>query len=159
MLTFDEKLKIIEAFPELEKKTVSLGRVNFQLQNSISEKKNIVYHLHPNGNGFIYAGHLNGYATDAKGMVNIRDYSADELQKLIKEAIRKLSPEKLSIEDQAVIGELPEERWVNGENNKLIVLYENEAWNIYYGLNLDASFDTYKEAEEYLIEEGFHKDQ
>ena len=32
MLTFEEKLAIIESFPELERKDVSLGRVNFRLQ-------------------------------------------------------------------------------------------------------------------------------
>lgn len=39
MLTFNEKLAIIESFPELERKDVSLKRVNFQLPNSISDKK------------------------------------------------------------------------------------------------------------------------
>ena len=48
MLTFEEKLAIIESFPELERKNVSLGRVNFHFEGSIYEKKNVVYHLHPN---------------------------------------------------------------------------------------------------------------
>ncbi|MGQ0517887.1 hypothetical protein ACT453_49800, partial [Bacillus sp. D-CC] len=55
MLTFEEKLSIIESFPELERKNVSLKRVNFHFEESRLDKKNVVYHLHPNGNGFVYA--------------------------------------------------------------------------------------------------------
>ncbi len=55
MLTFEEKIKIAEEFVELEKKEVSMGRVNFHFEESDYDKKNVVYHLHPNGNGFVYA--------------------------------------------------------------------------------------------------------
>lgn len=157
MLTFNEKLAIIEEFPELERKDVSLGRVNFHFPNSISDKKNIVYHLHPNGNGFVYAGHLSSYETDDKGMVNIRDFSAEELKLLIKESIQRLSPVEKSIAEEAIIGDQVEERWIDKEKNHLILINENDAWNIYFGLNLDESFDTYDEAIDYLKEEGFHR--
>lgn len=157
MLTFNEKLAIIESFPELERKDVSLKRVNFQLPNSASEKKNVVYHLHPNGNGFVYAGNLHTYQTDDKGMVNIRDYSEDELKKLIKESIESLLPIEKSLVEEAIIGNQVEERWVDEEKNHLILINENDTWNIYFGLNLEESFDTYGEAEDFLNEEGFHR--
>jgi hypothetical protein len=158
MLTFSEKLAIIETFPELERKNVSLGRVNFQLNNSLSDKKNIIYHLHPNGNGFVYSGQLTKYETDEKGMTNIRDFSERELKEIISEAIQSLTVEKQqTIAEQAIVGENQEERWINQEKQQLIVIFENEAWNIYFGLNLDATFDTYEEAEEYLTEDGFHR--
>lgn len=158
MLTFSEKLTIIEKFPELERKNVSLGRVNFQVKNSLSDKKNIVYHLHPNGNGFVYSGQLTKYEKDDKGMTNIRDFSEKELEEIISEAIQSLTAvEQKTIAEQAIVGESPEERWINQEKQQLILIFENESWNIYFGLNLDETFDTYKEAEEYLIEEGFHK--
>jgi len=155
MLTFDEKLTIIESYPQLERKDVSLKRINFQLPNSISDKKNIVYHLHPNGNGFVYAGHLDHYDTDDKGMVNIRDFSAEQLRSILTESIAGLSQQEKSINEEAIIGDLKEERWVNEEGNVLVLLYESEVWNIYFGLNLDESFDTYEEAINFMREEGF----
>lgn len=157
MLTFNEKLAIIESFPELERKNVSMGRVNFHFSESISDKKNIVYHLHPNGNGFVYAGQLENYETDEKGMVNIRDFSEEQLQKLLKQSIQALSHKENTYAEEAIIGDSFEERWINDENNLLLLVNENEAWNIYFGLNLDASFDTYEEAEEFLMDEGFQR--
>jgi hypothetical protein len=158
MLTFNEKLTIIESYPELERKDVSLKRVNFQLPDSISDKKNIVYHLHPNGNGFVYAGHLDHYDTDDKGMVNIRDFSAEQLRSILTESIAGLSQQEISTKEEAIIGELEKERWVNEEGNVLILLNENEVWNIYFGLNLDETFDTYEEAIDFMREEGFKRE-
>lgn len=158
MLTFNEKLAVIESFPELERKNVSLGRVNFQFSKSISDKKNIVYHLHPNGNGFVYAGDLQNVDTDEKGMVNICDFSEDDLRLLIKDSIRSLSAAEKTVAQEAIVGDLSEERWINEENTLLLLINENEGWNIYFGLNLDASFNSYEEAEEFLIEEGFQRE-
>ncbi|MEH7416627.1 hypothetical protein V7266_15180 [Neobacillus drentensis] len=157
MLTFNEKLAIIESYPELERKDVSLKRVNFQLPESISDKKNIVYHLHPNGNGFVYAAHLDQYETDDKGMVNIRDFSAEQLRSILTESIASLSPLEKSTNEEAIIGELQEERWIDDEGNALILLFENEVWNIYFGLNLEESFDTYEESIAFMQEEGFKR--
>ncbi|MGG1674969.1 hypothetical protein ACIFOT_04360 [Neobacillus sp. NRS-1170] len=157
MLTFEEKIAIIEEFPELERVNVSLGRVNFQFKESVSDKKNVVYHLHPNGNGFVYAGQLSNYQTNDKGMANIRDYSEKELKQIIKEAIISLSAVERPVTETAIIGENLEERWVNEENEVLLLINEDEAWNIYFGLNLEESFSTYEEAEMFLVEEGFKR--
>ena len=54
MLTFEEKTAIIESFPELTKKDVSLKRVNYHFEGSLYDKKTVIYHLHPNGNGFVF---------------------------------------------------------------------------------------------------------
>ncbi|MED1472210.1 hypothetical protein [Bacillus salipaludis] len=157
MLTFEEKLAIIETNPELERVNVSLGRVNFQFNESVYDKKNVVYHLHPNGNGFVYAGRIPNYKTDDKGMVNIRDYSAEDLKQLIKDAITSLSAVEKPIAEAAIIGDLEEERWVNKENETLLLINEDETWNIYFGLNLEETFSTYEEAEVFLVEEGFRR--
>jgi exonuclease VII small subunit len=161
MLTFEEKLDIIESFPELERKNVSLGRVNFHYEESMMDKKTVVYHLHPNGNGFVYAGQLPEAATDDKGMVNIRDYSADDLRSLITGTLRYLSggTEELTktTAEQAIIGEEQEERWIDGDGHILLLVHENDLWNIYSGLNLEAAFETYQEAEAYMKAEAFSR--
>lgn len=160
MLTFEEKLAIIAAFPELQEKKVSLGRVNFQYEASLYEKKNVVYHLHPNGNGFVYAGHLAGYKTDEKGLVNIRDYSADQLRSLIAASIQSLSqPPKPPKESagHAAFEEPQEESWVNRNGHTLLLIHENELWNLYDGIHLESAFESYKEAVLYLHEEGFKR--
>lgn len=155
MLTFEEKLAIIESYPELEKKNVSLGRINFHFENSVYDKKNVVYHLHPNGNGYVYGEFLSGYDLDGKGMVNIRDFSAEELKTIIRKSIDSLSP--ASTAEAAIIEDHEEERWMNEENHTLILVNEEDMWNVYSGLNLDGTFLSYNEAKQYLEEEGFKK--
>jgi hypothetical protein len=153
MLTFEQKLSIIEAYPKLTRKDVSLKRVNFHYEESGSDKKNVVYHLHPNGNGFVYAEYLDGYDVDEKGMVNIRDFTEEELRNIINESIESLAPRPVI--EQAIVGDEEEERWINADNHTLILIYEDEMWNVYAGLNLDGTFPSYNEAKQYLEEEGF----
>lgn len=155
MLTFDEKLAIAKSFPELEEKKVSLGRVNFQYPESKTDKKNVIYHLHPNGNGFVYAEGISGYPVDHKGLVNIRDFSEEELYTLIQKSIDKLSadPKQESMNDSDAI----EEVWRNEEGHTLTVIVEEDMWNVYAGIYLDGTFPSYNEAKSYLMEEGFTK--
>ncbi|KIL76661.1 hypothetical protein [Bacillus badius] len=155
MLNFNEKLAVIESFPQLKRNDVSLGRINFQFPDSVTEKKNIVYHLHPNGNGFVYAGELAGYQKDKKGMVNIREFSAEDLRQIIDESIQSLSPK--TIAEEAIAGEAYEETWINRDNQTLLLVEEEDMWNVYAGLNLDGTFNSYGEAIQYLDEEGFHR--
>ncbi|WP_010630668.1 hypothetical protein [Sporolactobacillus vineae] len=154
MLDYQQKLAIIESFPELEKKEVSLGRVNFQYPGSASEKKNVVYHLHPNGNGYVYARGIDGYSADKKGLVNIRDFSEDALKSIIAKSIHTLSPE--GVYEARTADGVDHQIWTNRDRQTLEIIYENELWNVYAGELLDGTFTTYKEATEYLIEEGFH---
>jgi hypothetical protein len=154
MLSFEEKLAVADSFPELQRKDVSLGRVNYQFEESVYDKKTVVYHLHPNGNGFVYAGELAEYDTDDKGFVNIRNFTADELRSIIGQSIRSLSGGDRSA---GANGSEREERWTNAKKQTLTLKYEDEdqMWYIFAGLNLDATFDTYEEAKEYLEDEGF----
>src|SRR5690349_18917281 len=91
MLTFDEKIAVLSSFPELERRDVSLGRVNFHYPDSLYDKKTVAYHLHPNGNGYVYAGLMEGYPTDEKGFFNIRDCSEEELRRVVEASIASLS--------------------------------------------------------------------
>lgn len=155
MLTFEDKLAIIESFPELQRKDVSLGRVNFHYEESTLDKKNVVYHLHPNGNGFVYGELLTGYDVNDKGMVNIRDFSAEELRTIIQKSILSLAPKTMI--EYSIVGEQIEEKWINQNHFTLILLNEDDMWNVYAGLNLDGTFNSYEEAAEYLHEEGFSR--
>lgn len=154
MLDYQQKLSIIESFPELTKKEVSLGRLNFQYEESASEKKNVVYHLHPNGNGYVYAKDVEGYKTDTRGLVNIRDFSEAELRAILHVAIHTMSPE--GAYEVATADGNDHELWATRSGQQLEIIYENELWNVYAGDLLDGTFRAYKEAREYLIEEGFH---
>jgi hypothetical protein len=160
MLTFEEKLAVITtSFPALQRKDVSLGRVNFHYEASIFDKKIVVYHLHPNGNGYVYAEHASQIATDDKGFVNIRDYSAHELEALIQASITSLSgdgtPALQEVFPELEAEGILEEHWTDAEGQLLVLLLEDDLWNIYTGPNLEMAFETYKEAKQYLQEEGF----
>lgn len=160
MLTFEQKLAVCASFPELERSDVSLGRVNFQLPGSVQDRKNVVYHLHPNGNGYVYAGGLSGYAADAKGMVNIRDYGEEQLRELIGKSIAALSaqpgsPDRQAAPTKAAARRPKERQWTDHEGAALTLKEEDGLWYVYSGHNLDMAFESLEEAEQYLTEEGF----
>lgn len=173
MLTFADKIELLQSFPELTRRDVSLGRVNFHYEDSIYEKTIVAYHIHPNGNGFVYAGQLDGYDTNDKGLVNIRDFSADELRQLIAASIASLSGEPnaksslspgLSTPPESITetDELPTqdsndniETWMDDEGHTLTLTCEDGLWLIQAGLQLEMATESREEAEEYLEEEGF----
>lgn len=150
MLTFEEKQAIIESFPELTRKDVSLKRLNYHYEDSLFDKTVVVQHLHPNGNAFVYVAGLPGYDADDRGLVNVREASEEELRKIIADSIKGLSEEEA--EEQPV-----EQKWINAEGEKLVLMEELGAWNLYHGLNLEDSFGDYAEALAYLKEEKFQR--
>ncbi|MBH5319782.1 hypothetical protein I6N90_18445 [Paenibacillus sp. GSMTC-2017] len=165
MLTFDQKLAIITSFPELQRKDVSLGRVNFHYEESVHEKQTVVYHLHPNGNGFVFAGLLKGVPTDAKGMVNIRDFESDELKQLIARSITSLTGDSLEVADTRVAREPKDsfqssraEFWRGPGGARLTLLLEDDLWYVYAGKELEMAFETYEESVQYLQDEQFRRE-
>lgn len=160
MLSFEQKLAIIEEFPELQRKDVSLGRTNFHYEESAHEKKSVVHHLHPNGNGYVFAGLVPGIATDDKGLVNIRDYGAEELRTIIGKSISSLAtppPEKPEPGKKKKRKPPQEERWIGPNHDVLTLLFEEDLWYLYADLNLESAFETYEEAVQYLEEEQFSR--
>ncbi|MCM3746831.1 hypothetical protein M3223_05620 [Paenibacillus pasadenensis] len=161
MLSFDEKLDLFTSFPELTRNDVSMGRVNFHFEGSQHEKKTVVFRLHPNGSGFIYAGLLNGWDTDEKGYTNIRELDADELRELTAASIASLSkppgaPAREPGQSRAAKRRrMAKNSWRDGDGNTLELRHEEDLWYLYAGLNLEMAFETYEEAEDYLMEEGF----
>jgi len=155
MLTFEEKLAIIESFPQLTRNDVSLKRVNFHYEESLHDKKTVVYHLHPNGNGFVFGAFLKGYQKDDKGYVNIRDFSEDQLRTVIEASINSLSVKRELAPQNAATPEQVEETWIDKKGNTLLLQQEDALFNVYHGMNLEASFESYVEAEQYLLDEEF----
>ncbi|KHE71467.1 hypothetical protein [Halobacillus sp. BBL2006] len=150
MLSFEEKLAVIEEFDELEKKEISLGRINFHYEESLYDKKIVVYRLHPNGNGFVFAGEIEGYPSDHKGMVNIKDFKADELRELIRESIDSLSLSPA--EKNPVL-----EEWLNDYDQALVLMREEDGYNVYADEQLEGTFNSYEEAANFLEQEGFSR--
>ena len=148
MLTFEQKQEIIESFPELTKKEISMKRVNYHFEDSLYEKTIVVEKLHPNGNGFVYIGDLLKYDKQAneKGLVNIRDFSESELREIIREAIDFLSEDL----DIPVV-----EKWTSRDGITLELRHHQRDWNIYFQDNLEETFGNREAAVEYLLEEGF----
>lgn len=153
MLSFEQKQAIIETFPQLVRKEVSMKRLNYHFADSLFDKTVVVHYLHPNGNGFVYVGDLPQYNADAKGLVNIREASEEELKTIIIDSIKYLADGKE--EDVQQIEQPTEQKWMNNEGQTLILMHEDMLWNIYTGLNLEESFESQKQAEDYLKEEGF----
>jgi hypothetical protein len=148
MLTFEQKQEIIESFPELSRKEVSLKRVNYHYEDSQFDKTVVVQHLHPNGNGFVYVAGIPGYETDERGLVNIREATEEELRKTIADSIMALSEQEEEVQPI-------EQKWTNDEGIELTLTEELGAWNLYFGLNLEDTFGDYEEALAYLKEERF----
>lgn len=152
MLTFEQKQAIIESYPELTRKDVSMKRVNYHYEDSLFDKTVVVQHLHPNGNAFVYVAGILGYDADERGLVNVREATEEELRKTITDAIAALAQGE--DEEQAV-----EQHWTNPAGEKLVLMEELGAWNLYHGLNLEDSFGDYAEAAAYLNEEQFKQVQ
>lgn len=160
MLTFEQKIAILDSFPELQRKDVSLGRVNYHFEGSAYEKKTVGYRFHPNGNGYVFAGLVGGYDTDDKGFVNVRDFTEEQLREIIHVSITSLSPggeAPFSTRTSAPAAVPDDEIWTDRGGQELILKVEEETYFIYSGLSLEMAFETLEEAEEYLEEEGFSR--
>ncbi len=160
MLTFEQKLAILDSFPELERRDVSLGRVNYHFEGSVHDKKTVGYRFHPNGNGYVFAGLVGDYDTDDKGFVNVRDFSEAQLREIIDASIRSLSAGGSSASASKpaapkVSSSSQDEIWTDHEGQELVLKFEEETFFLYSGESLEMAFETREEAEEYLAEEGF----
>ncbi len=151
MLTFEQKQAIIETFPELSKKAISLKRLNYHFEESQYDKTIVVQQLHPNGNGYVFVGDGGPYESDERGLVNIREASEDEIKEMIRYSIALLSTKEEQAEDAT------EQNWSNKEGGELKLVNEDDLWNIYHGLNLEDSFESQEAAILYLKEEGFKR--
>lgn len=80
----------------------------------------MVEKLHPNGNGFVYVGDLLRYKSDDRGLVNIRDFSEQELREIIEDSLTYLS------EIDEVVPEVRiEQSWRNRNDDQLLLVEED----------------------------------
>ncbi|MGN5454412.1 MAG: hypothetical protein ACI4XN_00350 [Candidatus Kurthia intestinigallinarum] len=154
MLSFEEKKAIIDSFDELVEKPISMNRLNYHYPGSQYEKKIVVEKLHPNGNGFVYVGDLLAYKADDRGLVNIRDFSEQELRDAIEDSITYLTEVDDVVEEVTI-----EETFRNRSGDQLLLSFDGAFWNVSHGFNLEESFGTREDAEEYLAAEGFKKEK
>lgn len=153
MLTFEQKQAIIETYPQLVKKEISMDRLNYHFKDSLFEKTVVVEKLHPNGNGYVFVGDLLRYEHEAiRGLVNIRDYNEQQLREIIEAAI-----EYLSEEDDYIVVEPEVYIWKKRDGSELTLKNEERNWNIYFNNNLEETFGTKEAAEQYLKGEGFRR--
>ena len=159
MLTFEQKIAILESFSALTRNDVSMGRVNYHFEGSAHEKKIVGYRFHPNGNGFVFAGLIGDYDTDDKGFVNVRDFTEAQLREIVDASIRSLSPVGGAAPSKPVSAasaqSTGDEIWTDGDGQELILRFEDDTFFIYSGFSLEMAFETREETEEYLAEEGF----
>ncbi len=90
---------------------------------------------------------------DPKGMVNIRDFSEEELRSIIERSINSLQSNAVREVEETL--QNFDEIWMDKEGHKLTIILEDDMWNVYAGEQLDGTFPSYNEAKQYLLEEGF----
>ncbi|MBC1522461.1 hypothetical protein HB912_12465 [Listeria aquatica] len=154
MLSFEEKRKIITRFTVLEEKPVSMKRYNYHYPASKRDKTVLVKHLHPNGNGFVYAPYLEGEEVlDKEGYVNIYEATEDKLIQLIERAITYMDSDGEAYQEGDTFV------YQNDAGELLKLVFENKMWIVYAYENVEAVFKSLDQAESYLADEGFFEEQ
>lgn len=90
------KIAVIERFEDLKKKVDTYDRYNYYLKIEGRERPAlIVMELIHTGNGYINGRYVNtnDYETTKAGDVNIKNFTDDELIKLIEESIQNIKNE------------------------------------------------------------------
>jgi hypothetical protein len=95
MLSFEEKKAIFHLF-KLKEKKISNGKINFHYPESKQKGQVLAKQLQSTGNGYVIGKYLpkdvsNEYKVDARGWISIKEFSDEELKKLIAEAMTSMS--------------------------------------------------------------------
>ena len=86
--------------------------------------------------------------------MNIRDFSEQELRDAIEDSITYLTEVDDVVEEVTI-----EESFRNRSGDQLLLSFDGAFWNVSHGFNLEESFGTREDAEEYLAAEGFKKEK
>lgn len=92
MPAFEQTIRILGSFPEMQKKIYQDGRVSFVYSASRRRGKVIVRELYPpTGNGYLCGRYMSDYKVDDRGWISIKDLSADELREMVIRAMKSMS--------------------------------------------------------------------
>lgn len=150
-LSFEEKKRIFDSYPELEAVPVSLKRLNYHFNGSAVEKTVVVRYLHPNGNALVYAGYLPKEETQ-KGYVSVLEEDEAGLREWVEKAIAHLKKTEDGYEDGY------SELWFDQQGEVLRLTYENPVWSVLLADGqVEGIFKTKEAGEGYLHDEGFEK--
>lgn len=108
MLSFEEKKAIFHSF-KLEEKQMSNGKVSFHYPESKQRGQVLATQLHSTGNGYVVGKYMseetikkNGYTVDSRGWISIKDFSKEELEKVITEAMNSMHSTTTDIEEEPI---------------------------------------------------------
>jgi hypothetical protein len=95
MLSFEEKKAIFHLF-NLKEKKISNGKINFLYPESKQKGHVLAKQLQASGNGYVNGKYLPNeisteYKVDARGWISIKEFSDEELKKVIAEAMTSMS--------------------------------------------------------------------
>lgn len=95
MISFEEKKAIFHLF-KLKEKKISNGKINFLYPESKQKGQVLAKQLQPSGNGYVIGKYMskevsNEYKVDARGWISIKEFSDEELKKVISEAMSSMS--------------------------------------------------------------------
>lgn len=101
MLSFEHKKSIFRSFKELQESPISNNRMDYVYPNSLQKGKMLATQLHPSGNGYVIGKYMDpetilkkGYKVDKQGWIKIKDFSQEELNEIILNAMISMSGKK-----------------------------------------------------------------
>lgn len=91
-LSLSQKREILNSFKELTEQVDNNGRYSYKLEDSADKRKVIAREFTHTGNGYVYGMNLPDYSklTDARGWVNVKDFSATQLKDIVSKQIEYL---------------------------------------------------------------------
>ena len=92
MLSYQDKIRILESIPELSRKNISNARVNFVFYDARGKRRAVASEIYLTGNGYLCVRFLEEYLhlRDTSGFINIDQHveGEGELRALVAEIIQ-----------------------------------------------------------------------
>lgn len=102
MLSFEHKKSIFSRYSDLEEKEIINNRLDFNFPKSTQKGKKLATQLHPSGNGYVNGNYMSqevikikGYKLDSRGWINIKDFTEEQLEEVIKDALISMGSKEI----------------------------------------------------------------